>query len=97
MPRQAWACAVSKPRLRYARRRRHTGERLLQHIVFADRAAFAEAAELIERFGDFAASEAALRAGRSRDLGNFVHFCRWREVGRMIALICDEAVTGPVH
>ena len=60
-------------------------------------AAFTEAARLIERFGAFAGSEAALRADRSRDVGNFVHFCRWREVGRMIELIRDDAVTGPVH
>ena len=72
------------------------GERLLQQTAFAP-AAFAEAARLIERFGAFAGSEAALRADRSRDLGNVVHFCRWREVGRMIELIRDEAVTGPVH
>ena len=72
------------------------GERLLQQTAFAP-AAFTEAAKLIERFGEYAGSEAALRADRSRDLGNFVHFCRWREVGRMIELIRDEAVTGPVH
>jgi hypothetical protein len=71
------------------------GERLDQQI-FAP-AAFPEAAALIERFGAHAGSEASLRADRSRDLGNFVHFCRWREVARMIALIRDEAVTGPVH
>ena len=66
------------------------------YIAFAP-AAFAEAAQLIERFGAYAGSEAALRADRSRDLGNVVHFCRWREVVRMIDLIRDEAVTGPVH
>ncbi|HYW16537.1 MAG TPA: hypothetical protein VE891_10360 [Allosphingosinicella sp.] len=69
---------------------------MLQQTSFAP-AAFTEAAQLIERFGEYAASEAALRAGKSRDLGNFVHFCRWREVGRMIELMRDEAVTGPVH
>jgi hypothetical protein len=69
---------------------------LLQHTAFAP-AAFTEAAQLIERFGAHAAAEAALRADRSRDLGNVVHFCRWREVGRMIELIRDDAVTGPVH
>jgi hypothetical protein len=69
---------------------------LLQHSVF-EPAAFTEAAQLIERFGAHAGSEAALRADRSRDLGNVVHFCRWREVARMIELIRDEAVTGPVH
>lgn len=69
---------------------------MLQQTVF-ERAAFTEAALLIERFGDYAGSEAALRADRSRDLGNFVHFCRWREVGRLIEVIRDEAVTGSVH
>lgn len=72
------------------------GKTLLHQTAFAP-AAFTEAAQLIERFGEYAGSEAALRAGRSRDLGNFVHFCRWREVGRMIELMRDEAVTGPVH
>ncbi len=69
---------------------------MLQQTSFAP-AAFTEAARLIERFGQYAGSEAALRADRSRDLGNFVNFCRWREVGRMIELMRDEAVTGPVH
>jgi hypothetical protein len=69
---------------------------VLQPTAFAP-AAFIEAAQLIERFGVHAGSEAALRADRSRDLGNFIHFCRWREVGRMIELISDDAVTGPVH
>ena len=69
---------------------------MLQHKVF-EPAAFAEAAQLIESFGVHAGSEAALRAGRSRDLGNFIHFCRWREVERMIELMRDDAVTGPVH
>lgn len=67
------------------------------HQTAFEPAAFTEAAQLIERFGAFAGDEAALRADRSRDLGNFVHFCRWREVARMIELIRDEAVTGPVH
>jgi hypothetical protein len=64
---------------------------------FAGRAAFTEAAALIDSFGDFAASEAQLRARRSRDVGNVVHFCRWREVGRMIELLQAAEVTGPVH
>lgn len=72
------------------------GERLLQQTAFAP-AAFIEAARLIERFGQYAGSEAALRADRSRDLGNLIHFCRWREVGRMIELMRDEGVSGPVH
>jgi len=97
MRRQAWACALLKPApARGWANKIPRGEELLQQTAFAP-AAFAEAAQLIERFGAYAAAEAALRADRSRDLGNFIHFCRWREVGRMIELIHDEAVTGPVH
>jgi hypothetical protein len=65
--------------------------------VFAGRAAFADAADLIDRFGDYAASEAALRASRSRDLGNVIHFCRWREVERMIDLLRGKAVSGALN
>ena len=66
-------------------------------VHIADRSDFADAAELIERFGDYAASEAQLRASRSRDLGNYVHFCRWREVERMIGTLRGEAAPGPLH
>ena len=70
----------------------------LSHLTpFAGRSAFADAAALIDEFGSFAGSEAARRAGRSRDIGNVIHFCRWREVGRMIELLGDREVTGAVH
>jgi hypothetical protein len=60
----------------------------LSEVYLSDASAAADAAELIARFGVHAASEAAVRAGRSRDLGNVVHFCRWREIERLIALMC---------
>ena len=66
-------------------------------MPFQGGAAFVEASALIERFGDYAASEAAQRARRSRELGNHVHFCRWREVARMIDMLADESVLGAVH
>jgi hypothetical protein len=70
----------------------------LRHDVhFAGRAALADASDLIETFGEFALSEAAERARRSRDLGNLIHFCRWREVERMVAMLSDREVTGAVH
>ena len=70
----------------------------MHHIVhLAGRADYAEAADLISRFGDYAASEAQLRASRSRDLGNLVNFCRWREVERLIGTMNAEAVGGTTH
>jgi hypothetical protein len=70
----------------------------LRHDVhLAGREALADASDLIARFGEHALSEAAIRAHRSRAVGNVVHFCRWREVERMIAMLRDEAVSGAVH
>jgi hypothetical protein len=61
------------------------------------RIALADASDLIERYGDDAGFEAAARAERSRDLGNVVRFCHWRQIERVIAtLSCDE-VRGTVH
>jgi len=54
------------------------------HIHLPDRRAAAEAADLIERFGLLAGREAAARAGKSREVGNLDHFCRWRQIGRII-------------
>ena len=58
-----------------------------QIVYLSDASAAADAAELIARFGIHAASEAAARADRSRDLGNVIHFCRWREIERMIDVL----------
>ena len=61
------------------------------------RRALADASELIDRFGEEAALEAAVRAERSRDDGNVARFCHWRQIERVIAtLSCDE-VCGTVH
>lgn len=53
--------------------------------------------ELIALYGDGAFEEAALRADHSRNIGNHLHFCRWRQIGRLIDLMADQQVTGPVH
>lgn len=60
-------------------------------------ASVAEAAELIDRFGDDAGYEAAARAEKSRDDGNVARFCRWREIERLIAALSSSEVVGTVH
>jgi len=66
-------------------------------IYINGRLALADAADLIDRYGDDAGFEAAARAERSRDLGNVARFCHWRQIERVIAtLACDE-VRGTVH
>lgn len=63
----------------------------------ADRAHVTDAAELIAVFGDDAGFEAAARADKYRDLGNHIHFCRWRQIERLIVLMSVQRAVGTVH
>jgi hypothetical protein len=61
------------------------------------RPALADAADLIERFGDDAGFEAAVRAEESRDAGNVIRFCHWRQIERVIATLSSDEVRGTIH
>lgn len=50
----------------------------------------------MDQYGEHAAMEAAMRADRSRTMGNVVHFCRWRQIQRTITMLGD-AGAGTVH
>ena len=63
----------------------------------SSRKSFEDAEDLISRFGDNAGFEAAARADRSRDLGNHIHFCHWRQIERLIILLSADDVVGTVH
>ena len=62
-----------------------------------NRVALADASELIERYGDDAGFEAAIRAERSRDEGNVERFCHWRQIERVIATLSSEEPQGTIH
>lgn len=66
-------------------------------LYISGRVALADAAELIARFGDDAGFEAAARAESSRDAGNVVRFCHWRQIERVIATLSSDEVQGTVH
>ena len=66
-------------------------------LFIPDRTALADASELMETYGDDAATEAAAWAARSRDDGNVVRFCHWRQIERVIASLSAEVVIGTVH
>ena len=68
-----------------------------QTVYLADRSSATEADELIARFGEFAASEASRRASNSRSLGNVVHYCRWRQIERMIGLLAAGRGEASLH
>jgi hypothetical protein len=61
------------------------------------RGALADASELIERYGDEAAVEAASRANASRNVGNVAHFCHWRHIERVVAALVSDRAFGTIH
>ena len=63
----------------------------------SSRAALADAHDLIDRFGEDALSQAASRAERSRDDGNVVRFCHWRQIARVIATLSSDEIIGSIH
>ena len=66
-------------------------------LFISCRTALAEASDLIDRFGDDAAYEAAARADRSRDDGNVLRFCHWRQIERVIATLSSDEVRRSIH
>lgn len=56
-----------------------------------------DATDLLTAFGTAAADEAAARADRSRRLGNHLSFCRWRQVGRLLAVLGSDGAAATLH
>ena len=81
---------ATTPLLEVRNKKKKKRKDVQQYVHLPDATAAAEAAELIAQFGDHAAFEAAARANHSRGLGNVVHFCRWRQIERMINLLTAE-------
>ena len=63
----------------------------------ADTRPHADAADLLARFGVEARDAARARAAESRRLGNHIHFCRWREVERLIAALGEGSGGATLH
>jgi len=76
---------------------KHRDKALHQYVHLPDRSAATDAAELIARFGIHAASEAAARADQSRERGNVVLFCRWRQIERMVVVLASGRGAATVH
>ena len=55
------------------------------------------AAEMLALFGATAADEARARARISRDRGNVIHFCRWREAARLIRFLPVDHEGRTIH
>lgn len=65
--------------------------------MLADKRSYEDAAALIENYGEHAGVEAAMRADMSRERGNHIHFCHWRQIERMVVLLSVDQAMGTVH
>lgn len=70
---------------------------LNQFPFVADRGSVTDACALMAQFGEDAGFEAAARADASRNRGNVVNFCRWRQIERMIVVLAHPQVGGTLH
>jgi len=52
---------------------------------------------LVEQYGAMADKEAAQRARKSRNIGNHIQFCRWRQIERLITMMNTQAAAGTIH
>lgn len=64
-------------------------------FYLSDAGALRDAEHLIASLGGEAENEANARAARSREIGNHLSFCRWRQIGRLIAFLGDGAAERP--
>ncbi|MCM8556479.1 hypothetical protein [Sphingomicrobium sediminis] len=63
----------------------------------ADRTVLDDATALIDIFGDRAGEEAAMRAAVSRQKGNVIRFCHWRQIERIVLALGSPDSQGTVH
>ena len=56
-----------------------------------------EAEALISDFGHHAGLEAAERAEASRNIGNHIQYCRWRQIERLIIMLSVKTTLGTIH
>ena len=69
----------------------------MQDYFIAGRTAVADALSLVDEFGADAPMAAAMRAVQSRDAGNVLKFCHWRQIERLSALLASNNVEGSLH
>jgi hypothetical protein len=56
-----------------------------------------EAQNLIAHFGAEAGLAAAQRAEASRNIGNHLQYCRWRQVERLVIMLSLQNSIGTIH
>lgn len=69
----------------------------MQDYFIAGRGTVSDALSLVDEYGADAPMAAAMRAVQSRDAGNVLRFCHWRQIERLSALLASNNVEGSLH
>ena len=69
----------------------------MSDYFIAGRATVTDAVSLVDEYGPDAPLAAAMRAVQSRELGNVLKFCHWRQIERLSALLASNNIEGSVH
>lgn len=69
----------------------------MQDYFISSRDALDDAVALVEEYGADAPLAAAMRAERSRDVGNVRKFCHWRQIERFTLLLASDHIEGSIH
>lgn len=69
----------------------------MQDIFIAGRGTVTDALSLVDEYGIEAPVAAAMRAAQSRDAGNVLRFCHWRQIERLSALLASDSIEGSLH
>ena len=69
----------------------------MTNYFIAGRSAVTDAMSLVDQYGPDAPFAAAMRAVQSRDAGNVLKFCHWRQIERLTALLASNTIEGSLH
>ena len=69
----------------------------MQDVFINGRGAVTDALSLVDEYGVDAPMAAAMRAVQSRNAGNVLRFCHWRQIERLSALLASDNIEGSLH
>lgn len=69
----------------------------MQIPLYVESRDVSEAQKLIVHFGSEAGMEASERAEASRNIGNHIQYCRWRQIERLVIILSLESSIGTLH
>lgn len=69
----------------------------MQLSLYVEPRDVSEAQKLMTHFGNEAGMEASERAEASRNMGNHLQYCRWRQIERLVIMLSLQCSIGTLH